>query len=60
MDLRPGAVGPDTDGGARSVTKLSVDISGQDQVKITCVMTKTGSEGMSYFTTALGDAVLIA
>ncbi|MFF3576166.1 hypothetical protein [Streptomyces mirabilis] len=43
-----------------SVTKLSVDISGQDQVKITCVMTKTGSEGMSYFTTALGDAVLIA
>ncbi|MEU0817102.1 hypothetical protein [Streptomyces mirabilis] len=43
-----------------SVAKLSVDISGQDQVKITCVMTKTGSEGKSYFTTALGDAVLIA
>jgi hypothetical protein len=43
-----------------SVTKLSVDISGQDQVQITCVMTKTGSEGKSYFTTALGDAVLIA
>ncbi len=42
------------------VTKLSVDISGQDQVKIACVMTKTGSEGKSYFTTALGDAVLIA
>ncbi|MFE7838460.1 hypothetical protein ACFU53_21095 [Streptomyces sp. NPDC057474] len=43
-----------------AVRTLSVDISGQDQVQITCVMTKSGSEGKSYFTMALGDAVLLS
>ncbi|MEV6193647.1 hypothetical protein AB0M19_14780 [Streptomyces sp. NPDC051920] len=37
---------------------LSVDISGQDQIRITCVMTKSGEESATYFYGGLGDAAL--
>ncbi|MFI6338089.1 NPCBM/NEW2 domain-containing protein [Streptomyces sp. NPDC050535] len=37
---------------------LSVDISGQDQIRITCVMTKSGDESAYYFYSGLGNAAL--
>lgn len=40
------------------IEDLSVDISGQDQVKISCVMTKSGDESSSYFYSGLGNASL--
>ncbi|MEU6066820.1 MULTISPECIES: NPCBM/NEW2 domain-containing protein [Streptomyces] len=40
------------------VDDLSLDISGQDQVRITCVMTKSGDESSTYFFSGLGDATL--
>lgn len=42
------------------VRPLSADISGQDQIQISCVMTKSGSTSWDYFTMALGDAVLVS
>ncbi|MFF3610829.1 NPCBM/NEW2 domain-containing protein [Streptomyces sp. NPDC002580] len=40
------------------VKDLSVDISGQDQIRLTCVMTKPGEETATYFYGGLGDATL--
>ncbi|MER5433817.1 NPCBM/NEW2 domain-containing protein [Streptomyces sp. NPDC002588] len=41
-----------------AVQDLTVDISGQDQIRITCVMTKSGDESATYFYSGLGDAEL--
>ncbi|MFF8476259.1 NPCBM/NEW2 domain-containing protein [Streptomyces sp. NPDC015414] len=40
------------------IDELSLDISGQDQIRITCVMTKSGDEASTYFYGGLGDATL--
>ncbi|MFD0305197.1 hypothetical protein [Streptomyces sp. NPDC127119] len=40
------------------IEDLSVDITGQDQIRITCVMTKSGDESSSYFYSGLGNASL--
>ena len=37
---------------------LSVDISGQDQIKITCALVKSGDPNRSATTSGLGDAIL--
>ncbi|MBV1938216.1 hypothetical protein KUF83_16840 [Streptomyces sp. BV286] len=41
-----------------AIEDLSVDISGQDQIRITCVMTKSGDESSSHFYSGLGNAAL--
>lgn len=42
------------------ITEIDVDITGQDQIAITCVMTKSGTGGYSSFFSGLGDALLSA